>query len=67
MRVSFAGFMLCEVKFNVPNDKAAAKLKDVEEKDEPGECFDAPVGTCEVPASFFDWRRNWRALASAFS
>lgn len=65
MRVSFAGFILWEVNFKVPNDRAEAKVKEVEEKEEPFELVELAVD-CEV-VTFLDWRRSWRAFASAFS
>ena len=66
MRVNLAGLIFCEVNFKAPNDRAAAKVSEVEEKEEPPELEGTLVGDCGVPA-FLDWRRSWRAFASAFS
>lgn len=33
--MSLAGLILCEVNFNAPKDNAAAKVKEVEEKEVP--------------------------------
>jgi len=65
VRVNLAGFMLWEVNFNVPNDRAEAKVREVEEKEEPFELAEL-AGDCEV-VTFLDWRRSCRAFASAFS
>ena len=37
MRVSLAGLILCEANFKAPKDKAAAKVDEVEEREEPPE------------------------------
>ena len=34
MRVSLAGLILCEANFKAPKDKAAAKVDEVEEREE---------------------------------
>lgn len=59
-----AGLMFCEVNFNAPKDNAAARVREVEEKEVPA--LEELVGDCGVTA-FFDWRRSCKAFASAFS
>lgn len=61
--MSLAGLMFCEVNLSDPKDKADAKVREVEEKDEPAEVEE---GDCGVTA-FLDWRRSCRAFARAFS
>jgi len=60
--VSLAGLIFCEVNFNAPKDRADANVRE-EEKEAEGERGE---GDCVVVA-FLDWRRSWRAFASAFS
>lgn len=57
-----AGLIFCEVNFNAPKDRADANVRE-EEKEAEEERED---GDCGV-ATFLNWRRSWRALASAFS
>lgn len=65
MRVSLAGLILCEVNFKAPKDKAAAKVDEVEEREEPPE---VEVEETWVAWVFLEgWRLNCRALARAFS
>lgn len=65
MRVSLAGLTFCEVNLSGPKDKAEARVREVEEKEEPAE-IEGEVGDCGVTA-FLDWRRSCRAFARAFS
>jgi hypothetical protein len=54
--------MFCEVNFNAPKDRADANVRG-EEKELEGV---REEGDCGV-AAFLNWRRSWRAFASAFS
>jgi hypothetical protein len=56
--------MFCDVNFNAPNENAAARVREVEEKEAPP--VEELVDGCGV-ATFLDSRRSCKAFASAFS
>ena len=66
VRVNLAGLIFCDVKFNAPKEKAAARVLEVEEE----EVFDVvgtPPDTLVDEAVLVGCRLICSALASAFS